>query len=401
MVTIDGKRWTFWRSQFPIELSYAITAHKAQGMTLNKVIADFGDPKLPHRFPARYPYMVLSRARRTEDILIIRFNKANATRGKPLPKTKGPGKGVRRPKKPAQASGGGRKVTMDGFGDNWQLAIQAGLSQFARGPELQPEVLGFVNRCLKRYADDAEWDRVFAPLAHVNHSIWANLMELATWDEFDAVLASAVATGDNVAKSIYFNPCEKGKMGNLNFINLCIITGAVPLIRRGSFTVETDEGGVEAQNLLTLTIHHLLILLMRSRLRATLRKHKVLRGLDALAAARAASTVTDAVLHVVARHSQSPAAGNWAHFNHQVVLQSTTSHGQLARAMHRVKLPPEFIDLYFKTMVPELLLKVIKPGHGVVPPLGVGEEEWSIFYDAALCEIHSLAGEVVAARGQV
>ncbi|KAI9188044.1 hypothetical protein H9P43_002435 [Blastocladiella emersonii ATCC 22665] len=43
-------------------------------MTLNKVIADFGDPKLPHRFPAQYPYMVLSQARRTKDILIIWFN---------------------------------------------------------------------------------------------------------------------------------------------------------------------------------------------------------------------------------------------------------------------------------------------------------------------------------------
>lgn len=51
------------RTQIPLTLGYAITAHKAQGMTLDKVRTN-----LKHAFTPGMPYVILSRVRRLEGI---------------------------------------------------------------------------------------------------------------------------------------------------------------------------------------------------------------------------------------------------------------------------------------------------------------------------------------------
>lgn len=59
------------RIQFPITLAYALTIHKAQGLTLDKVIVEIGDRELAPGLT----YVALSRVRRAEDLLIARaFN---------------------------------------------------------------------------------------------------------------------------------------------------------------------------------------------------------------------------------------------------------------------------------------------------------------------------------------
>lgn len=57
-----------WRKQLPITLAYALTIHKAQGLTLDKVCVDLGDQE---QAPGA-SYVALSRVRRLEDLLIAR-----------------------------------------------------------------------------------------------------------------------------------------------------------------------------------------------------------------------------------------------------------------------------------------------------------------------------------------
>ncbi|KAI9179796.1 hypothetical protein H9P43_005127 [Blastocladiella emersonii ATCC 22665] len=57
---VAGTSKTIHRAQFPLELAYALTAHKAQGMTLEKVIVDLAD-MTRGSLPSRFLYMILSR----------------------------------------------------------------------------------------------------------------------------------------------------------------------------------------------------------------------------------------------------------------------------------------------------------------------------------------------------
>lgn len=58
------------RRQFPINLAYALTIHKAQGLTLDKVTANIGRREMS----AGLTYVALSRVRRLEDLLLDGFD---------------------------------------------------------------------------------------------------------------------------------------------------------------------------------------------------------------------------------------------------------------------------------------------------------------------------------------
>ena len=47
-VTMNGRKFTFRRTQFPLVLAYAITSHSAQGITKERVIIDFGPNHAKH-----------------------------------------------------------------------------------------------------------------------------------------------------------------------------------------------------------------------------------------------------------------------------------------------------------------------------------------------------------------
>ena len=70
------------RTQLPFIVSYAITAHKCQGLTINKVMADLGSSV----FAAGMAYTVLSRVRRPEDIRLINSDNINIWCSKPAKK---------------------------------------------------------------------------------------------------------------------------------------------------------------------------------------------------------------------------------------------------------------------------------------------------------------------------
>ena len=57
------------RQQFPLTPAYAMTAYKAQGKTLNKIIIDLKRPN--HKLDPAYIYGALSRARCLNDVLIL------------------------------------------------------------------------------------------------------------------------------------------------------------------------------------------------------------------------------------------------------------------------------------------------------------------------------------------
>jgi hypothetical protein len=61
------------RSQFPLTLAWAITIHKAQGLSLNCVLLDLGD----NIFASGMAYVGLSRARKLENVHLIDFTPAS------------------------------------------------------------------------------------------------------------------------------------------------------------------------------------------------------------------------------------------------------------------------------------------------------------------------------------
>ena len=56
------------RSQLPLLLAYALTMHRAQGLTLNRVMVDLGDLFCPGQ-----GYVAMSRVKRLEDLFIVRL----------------------------------------------------------------------------------------------------------------------------------------------------------------------------------------------------------------------------------------------------------------------------------------------------------------------------------------
>ena len=67
----NAKKHTIYRTQFPLTYSFAITAHKAQSRTIDKIIVDLAQvPTGSKNGP--YAYVSCSRARKFDDILILR-----------------------------------------------------------------------------------------------------------------------------------------------------------------------------------------------------------------------------------------------------------------------------------------------------------------------------------------
>ena len=66
-----AKRGNVNRTHFPIVPRFSITAHKSQGMTLDKAIVDLV-PHFKKPVEINFAYVPLSRVRRLEDLTILR-----------------------------------------------------------------------------------------------------------------------------------------------------------------------------------------------------------------------------------------------------------------------------------------------------------------------------------------
>ncbi len=62
--------FTATRKQFPVTLAFAITVHKAQGLTLDSVLLDLG----PDCFEDGMAYVALSRVRRLQNVHLIQLD---------------------------------------------------------------------------------------------------------------------------------------------------------------------------------------------------------------------------------------------------------------------------------------------------------------------------------------
>ena len=82
----DKKSISVNRCHFPIVPRFACTAHKSQGMTLDKAVVDLvPQPNLKSPIDVNFPYVPLSRVRRLDDLTILRPFDARVIKVKPNP----------------------------------------------------------------------------------------------------------------------------------------------------------------------------------------------------------------------------------------------------------------------------------------------------------------------------
>ena len=68
---INGRNFTFRRTQFPLVLAYAITSHSVQGITKEKVIIDYGSNPAKHALF----FVPFSRAKTLDGIFLKDFKR--------------------------------------------------------------------------------------------------------------------------------------------------------------------------------------------------------------------------------------------------------------------------------------------------------------------------------------